>query len=61
MVESAAATLLRTHAVLLLLTAAQVQPDLATNGERQACYRGVPLQTAAGPCMVASVVGGSIK
>ena len=39
----------------------QVQPDLATNGERLACYKGSPLLTSAGPCSVRSIVGGGIK
>ena len=38
-----------------------VQPDLATNDGRVACYKGVPLMTTAGPCTVPSVLGGSIK
>jgi len=38
-----------------------VQPDLATDGQRRACWRGVPLMAATGPCMVQSIVGGSIK
>jgi methionyl-tRNA synthetase len=38
-----------------------VQPDLATNADRVACYRGVPLATAAGSCTAASVAGGSIR
>ncbi|GAB4819697.1 hypothetical protein N2152v2_006743 [Parachlorella kessleri] len=38
-----------------------VQPDLATNEQRVACYRGKPLQTAQGICTVQSIVGGSIK
>jgi methionyl-tRNA synthetase len=38
-----------------------VQPDLATNDARVACYKGVPLMTSSGPCTVCSVVGGSIK
>ena len=39
----------------------QMSPDLATNGERVACYKGVPLQTQAGVCTVLSIVGGGIK
>ncbi|KAI3430770.1 hypothetical protein D9Q98_009182 [Chlorella vulgaris] len=38
-----------------------VQPDLATNELRVACYRGLPLLTSAGPATVSSVAGGSIK
>ena len=38
-----------------------VCPDLQTNSDCVACYKGVPLQTQAGPCTVLSVVGGSIK
>eukprot|EP00887_Chlorella_sp_A99_P004349 scaffold15.g4349.t1 len=39
-----------------------VQPELATDGERHACYRGAPLRTAGGgACTVRSVVGGSIR
>ena len=39
----------------------QVQPDLASNEQCVACYRGVPLLTSAGPCTVKSIQGGSIK
>ena len=39
----------------------QVQPDLATDAECRACYRGLPLLTSAGPCTVQSVQGGSIR
>ncbi|KAK9825825.1 hypothetical protein WJX81_000084 [Elliptochloris bilobata] len=38
-----------------------VQPDLASNAARVACYRGIPLATAQGPCTVASIAGGSIR
>ncbi|KAL4436391.1 hypothetical protein ABPG77_009953 [Micractinium sp. CCAP 211/92] len=38
-----------------------VAPDLATNEQCVACYRGSPLLTSAGPCTVKSVAGGSIK
>jgi methionyl-tRNA synthetase len=38
-----------------------VQLDLATNAERVACYKGVPLLTSAGPCTAATVTGGSIR
>lgn len=38
-----------------------VQPDLATNAERVACYKGQPLVTSAGACTAASVAGGSIR
>jgi methionyl-tRNA synthetase len=39
----------------------QISPDLRTDAQRVACYRGVPLQTPAGPCTVPSIVGGGIK
>lgn len=39
----------------------QVQPDLSTNAELVACYKGVPLMTSAGPVQVASVAGASIR
>jgi methionyl-tRNA synthetase len=39
----------------------QVHPDFSTDGERRACYKGVPFATSAGPCTVRSVTGGSIK
>eukprot|EP00878_Enallax_costatus_P027717 GHUV01029865.1.p2 GENE.GHUV01029865.1~~GHUV01029865.1.p2 ORF type:complete len:113 (+),score=41.29 GHUV01029865.1:550-888(+) len=39
----------------------QVQPDLATNADRVACYKGVPLMTSAGPVKAATVAGGSIR
>jgi methionyl-tRNA synthetase len=39
----------------------QVQPDLQTNNDLLACYKGVPLMTSAGPVRVASVAGASIK
>lgn len=39
----------------------QVAPDLKTDQQLQACYKGVPLMTSAGPVKVASVVGASIK
>lgn len=38
-----------------------VQPELKTDGEKRACYKGLPLSTAAGACTVKSIVGGSIK
>ncbi len=38
-----------------------VQPDLKTGDDLTACYRGVPLGTAAGVCRVKSIAGGSIK
>ena len=38
-----------------------VQVDLNTNRELVACYKGVPLATAAGVCTVMSIAGGSIK
>lgn len=38
-----------------------VQPELATDGERRACWRGVPLTTSTGACTVRSIIGGSIK
>jgi methionyl-tRNA synthetase len=37
-----------------------VAPDLATNSDRVACYKGVPLMTSAGPATAASVAGGGI-
>jgi len=39
----------------------QIQPDLLTNGESVACYKGLPLRTESGVCKVNSIVGGSIK
>ena len=39
----------------------QIQPDLLTNAECVACYKGLPLRTQAGVCTVTSIVGGSIK
>ena len=39
----------------------KVQPDLRTNSELQACWKGIPLTTSAGPCTVKSIVDGSIK
>ena len=38
-----------------------VQPDLASNADRIACYRGTPLATPQGPCTVATIAGGSIR
>ena len=38
-----------------------VAPDLATNADRVACYRGVPLMTGGGPCTAATVAGGGIR
>ena len=38
-----------------------VATELASNADRIACYRGVPLATPQGPCTVKSVVGGSIR
>lgn len=38
-----------------------VQPDLATNSDAMACYKGLPLKTSAGPCTVKSVRGATIK
>ena len=38
-----------------------VQPDLETNPNRVACYKGVPFMTSRGPCTVATIVGGTIK
>lgn len=37
-----------------------VKPDLATNSELVACYKGVPLSTSKGVCTVKSIAGGSI-
>ena len=39
----------------------QIQPELLTNAECIACYKGLPLRTKAGHCKVASIVRGSIK
>lgn len=39
----------------------QVQPELATDANLQACYKGIPLCTSTGPCKVTSVVGASIR
>ncbi len=38
-----------------------VQPDLRTNDEKVACYKGAPLRTSKGVCTVKTVVQGSIK
>jgi methionyl-tRNA synthetase len=38
-----------------------VAAELATDGARVACYRGVPLMTAAGPCLAPTVAGGAIR
>lgn len=38
-----------------------VQPDLASNAQCVACYRGVPFTTSAGPCRVATIAGGTIR
>ena len=38
-----------------------VHPDFSTNGDRVACYKGVPLMTPSGACTVQSVVGATIK
>lgn len=38
-----------------------VQPDLATDSQAVACYKGIPLATSTGPCRVRSICGGSIK
>jgi methionyl-tRNA synthetase len=38
-----------------------VQPDLKTDEQRNACYKGVSLRTESGVCTVKSIVGGSIK
>lgn len=37
-----------------------VQPELGTDGELRACYRGVPLMTSAGPVRAASA-GAAIR
>lgn len=50
-----------TNTPRLLPPLAQVQPDLATNAECVACYKGLPLLTSAGPAIVRSVAGGGIK
>ncbi len=39
----------------------QIQPDLLTNAESVACYKGQPLRTQSGVCRVSSIVDGSIK
>jgi len=39
----------------------QVCPDLATDGDLKACFRGVPLSVNGAPCTVKSIVKGSIK
>jgi len=39
----------------------QIQPDLLTDADCVACYKGLPLRTAAGPCRVLTITGGSIK
>ncbi len=38
-----------------------VAADLATNGERVACYKGVPLLVAGNACSVPSIAGGGIR
>eukprot|EP01024_Parvocaulis_polyphysoides_P022610 TRINITY_DN20957_c0_g1_i1.p2 TRINITY_DN20957_c0_g1~~TRINITY_DN20957_c0_g1_i1.p2 ORF type:complete len:278 (-),score=65.43 TRINITY_DN20957_c0_g1_i1:318-1151(-) len=38
-----------------------VQPDLATNESKLVCYKGLPLVTSKGPCIVQSIAGGSVK
>jgi hypothetical protein len=38
-----------------------VQPDLKTNNDLVACYKDVPMATAAGVCTVVSIAAGSIK
>lgn len=38
-----------------------VLPDLMTDGQRLASYRGVELQTEAGPCTVASLVNAHLR
>lgn len=38
-----------------------VQPDLWTNKELVACYKGVPFTTSAGVCKAASIQEGSIR
>lgn len=39
----------------------RIQPDLITDENLQACYRGTPLSTTKGVCKVKSIVGGHIK
>ena len=39
----------------------QVVPDLLTNAERQACYKGLPLRTTEGICTVPTVTAATIK
>ena len=38
-----------------------VFPDLKTNADCVACYKGVPMNTSAGPCVVKSVADAFIK
>lgn len=38
-----------------------VQPDLKTNKELVACYKGVPFTTSSGVCKAASISEGSIR
>lgn len=38
-----------------------VQPELMTDGDCQACWKGSPLRTALGVCTVQTISGGSIK
>ena len=38
-----------------------VAPDLITNDDCVATYKGIPFMTSAGPCKVATVKGGGIK
>ena len=39
----------------------QIVPDLATDDERKACFRGVPLSVNGMPCTVTSITKGTIK
>lgn len=38
-----------------------VQPELMTDGDFRACWRGLPLQTGSGVCKVQTITGGSVK
>lgn len=39
----------------------KVLPDLKSNGELVATYKGVPFMTSAGPCVVKSIANGGIR
>lgn len=38
-----------------------IAAKLRTNGQLQACYDGVPLQTEQGPCTVKSIADGGVR